>query len=57
MRALIAGARKSIRILDHKLSAIALNHEAKLRVRLLPTYEEYRSKFGRKPTLLSALLA
>lgn len=43
--------------LEHKLSAIALNHEAKLRVRLLPTYEEYRSQFGRKPALLSALLA
>ncbi len=42
--------------LDHKLSAIALNHEAKLRVRLLPTYEEYRSQFGRKPALLAALL-
>jgi tagaturonate reductase len=43
--------------LDHKLSAIALNHEAKVRVRLLPTYEEYRSQFGRKPALLSAILA
>lgn len=43
--------------LEHKLSSIALNHEAKLRVRLLPTYEEYRSKFGRKPPLLSALIA
>ncbi|MCW1914893.1 hypothetical protein OJ996_14995 [Luteolibacter sp. GHJ8] len=42
--------------LEHKLSSIALNHEAKLRVRLIPTYEEYRSKFGRKPPLLSALI-
>jgi len=42
--------------LEHKLSAIALNHEAKMKVRLLPTYEEYRSKFGREPELLSALV-
>ncbi|WP_367870247.1 altronate dehydrogenase [Luteolibacter sp. Populi] len=42
--------------LEHKLSAIALNHEAKLRVRLLPTYEEYRSKFGREPELLGRLI-
>jgi tagaturonate reductase len=43
--------------LEHKLSAIALNHEAKMKVRLLPTYEEYRSKFGREPKLLSKLFA
>jgi len=42
--------------LEHKLSAIALNHEAKMKVRLLPTYEEYRSRFGREPALLSALV-
>ena len=42
--------------LEHKLSAIALNHEAKMKVRLLPTYEEYRTKFGREPKLLSALI-
>lgn len=42
--------------LEHKLSAIALNHEAKMKVRLLPTYEEYRTKFGREPELLSALM-
>jgi len=42
--------------LEHKLSAIALNHEAKVRVRLQPTYEEYRSKFGRDPKLLAAVL-
>lgn len=42
--------------LEHKLSAIALNHEAKVKVRLLPTYEEYRSKFGKEPDLLSQLL-
>ena len=42
--------------LEHKLSAIALNHEAKMKVRLLPTYEEYRTKFGREPELLAALV-
>lgn len=42
--------------LDHKLSAIALNHEAKMKVRLLPTYDEYRARFGRDPELLSALV-
>ena len=42
--------------LEHQLSAIALNHEAKVRVRLLPTYEEYRTKFGREPKILSMLV-
>jgi tagaturonate reductase len=42
--------------LEHKLSSIALNHESKVKVRLLPTYEEYRSKFGQEPALLSRLL-
>ena len=43
--------------LEHKLSAIALNHESKVKVRLLPTYEEYRSKFGKEPALLAGLIA
>lgn len=43
--------------LEHKLSAIALNHEAKMKVRLLPTYEEYRSKFGKEPALLGQLMS
>jgi tagaturonate reductase len=42
--------------LEHKLSAIALNHDAKMKVRLLPTYEEYRGKFGREPELLAAIV-
>jgi len=42
--------------LEHKLASIALNHEAKVRVRLRPTVEEYRAKFGRNPRILSALL-
>lgn len=42
--------------LEHKLSAIALNHEAKVKVRLQPTREEYRAKFGKEPALLAGLL-
>ena len=42
--------------LEHKLSAIALNHAAKVKVRLLPTYEEYRGKFGKEPELLAKLV-
>lgn len=42
--------------LEHKLSSIALNHEAKLRTRLEPTLAEYREKFGRSPIRLAALL-
>ena len=42
--------------LDHALSAIALNHEAKMKVRLQPTIEEYQQKFGRPPPLLSQLI-
>lgn len=43
--------------LEHKLASIALNHEAKLKVRLQPTLEEFRRKFGREPERLAALLA
>lgn len=42
--------------LEHQLSAIALNHEDKVRVRLLPTYEEYREKFGQAPKRLGQAL-
>jgi tagaturonate reductase len=42
--------------LRHQLSSIALNHEAKVKVRLLPTIEDYRLKFGKAPPLLSAAL-
>ncbi len=43
--------------LEHRLESIALNHEAKMQVRLLPTCRDYREKFGREPALLSALLS
>jgi len=42
--------------LQHKLEAISLNHAEKVKVRLMPTYEEYRAKFGKAPSLLEAAL-
>lgn len=42
--------------LHHQLSSIALNHEAKVKVRLLPTIEDYKNKFGKAPPLLSAVI-
>jgi tagaturonate reductase len=42
--------------LEHKLSSIALNHEAKVRTRLAPTLADYREKFGRDPQRLTALI-
>jgi len=42
--------------LQHQLSSIALNHETKVKVRLLPTIEDYKNKFGKAPPLLSAAL-
>ncbi|HEX8915062.1 MAG TPA: tagaturonate reductase [Humisphaera sp.] len=42
--------------LRHKLSDIALNHEAKLKTRILPTIEDYTAKFGKPPARLGAIL-
>lgn len=42
--------------LHHKLSDIAKGHEQKIILRLKPTAEEYRLKFGREPALLTELL-
>ncbi len=42
--------------LNHQLSAIALNHEAKLKVRLLPTLADYRERFGTSAPLLSSVI-
>lgn len=42
--------------LHHKLASIALNHEAKVATRLLPTIAEYEARFGKKPPLLSKVL-
>ena len=42
--------------LDHRLESIAVDHQIKVKMRLVPTYEAYVDKFQRKPPLLSALL-
>ncbi len=41
--------------LNHELSTIALNHEAKWKVRIEPTIREFEAKFGKTPELLAAL--
>jgi tagaturonate reductase len=41
---------------EHRLESIALNHEAKVRTRLLPTVGEYRERFGKSAPLLSSVL-
>src|SRR5262249_51332045 len=43
--------------LEHKLSDIALHHETKVKVRLVPTQAEFREKFGKSPPLLDEVLA
>lgn len=42
---------------DHHLSSIALSHEAKVAVRLVPTRDEFTQRFGREPEILSSLLS
>jgi tagaturonate reductase len=42
--------------LNHRLSDIALHHEEKVRVRLIPTYESYLEKFGKPPKRLATIL-
>jgi tagaturonate reductase len=42
---------------DHRLSDIAVGHQEKLAIRLLPTYQDHLARFGRAPRLLGALLA
>jgi tagaturonate reductase len=42
--------------LDHKFADIALHHESKVKVRLVPTRDEYTAKFGKVPPLLSEVL-
>jgi tagaturonate reductase len=41
---------------EHNLKDIALYHEQKVRIRLMPTAEEYMQRFGRTPPLMSAAL-
>jgi len=43
--------------LHHRLTDIAKNHRQKVPVRLLPTYEEYKARFGKTPRLLEQAIA
>jgi tagaturonate reductase len=42
--------------LEHKLSDIALHHDTKVQVRLVPTRDEYVKLFGKPPKRLSEIL-
>lgn len=42
--------------LDHRLADIAVDHERKLRLRLVSTYEDHVQRYGRPPRRLGALL-
>jgi tagaturonate reductase len=42
--------------IDHKFADIHLHHESKMQVRLLPTRDEYRARFGTVPTLLDEVI-
>jgi tagaturonate reductase len=42
--------------LDHKFSDIALHHESKIKVRLVPTRDEFVKRFGKRPALLDEVL-
>jgi tagaturonate reductase len=42
--------------LQHRLADISLHHEAKVNVRLVPTFEEFKVKFGKEPARLAELL-
>jgi tagaturonate reductase len=41
---------------EHQLASIASYHKEKVQVRLVPTLEEFKSKFGRTPPLLQEVL-
>jgi tagaturonate reductase len=42
---------------EHKLADIAAHHADKVKVRLVPSRDEYQAKFGRTPPLLAEVLA
>jgi tagaturonate reductase len=42
--------------LDHRLADIAVGHTDKIGTRLLPTFQEYRGRFGRPPKRLGWIL-
>jgi tagaturonate reductase len=41
---------------EHQLASIAAHHSAKVEVRLIPTLDEYKAKFGRTPPLLQEVV-
>lgn len=41
---------------EHQLASIAAHHAAKVQVRLLPSLDEFKAKFGRTPPLLQEVL-
>ena len=43
--------------LAHRLADIVLNHEAKVKVRLQPTFDEYQQLFGRPARKLAEVVA
>ncbi len=43
--------------LEHKISDIAMYHDAKVQIRLVPTAAEFAEKFGRRPRLLDEAIA
>jgi len=43
--------------IEHQLADIALHHATKVQVRLVPTRDEYRQRFGKEPALLNEVLA
>ena len=43
--------------LDHKFSDIALHHDSKVQIRLVPTATEFAERFDRRPPLLDEVLA
>jgi tagaturonate reductase len=42
--------------LEHKFSDIYLHHESKMKIRLLPTRDEYQAKFGKPAPLLNEVI-
>ncbi|MBI4553306.1 MAG: hypothetical protein HY710_13670 [Candidatus Latescibacteria bacterium] len=42
--------------LDHKLMDIAVNHDAKVRLRLIPTYRAFLETFGHRPPRLGEII-
>ena len=43
--------------LEHQFKDIAAYHEAKVKIRLIPTRAEFLEKFGRTPRLLDEAIA